>query len=52
MMSVRSYSSDVADAINLDEKLETTSKLPPNNRQFEKSFAGTYTVVFLLISNI
>ena len=42
MMCIRGYSSDVADAINLDEKLETSSKLPPNNGQFEKSFAGMF----------
>ena len=35
-MCVRGYS---LDAINLDEKLETTSKLP-HNIQFEKSFTG------------
>ena len=40
MMCIRGYSSDVPNAINLDEKLETASKLPPNNGQFEKSFAG------------
>ena len=50
MMSVRGYSSDIPDAINLDEKLETTSKLPPNNGQFEKSFAGTYVQVYLYYS--
>ena len=42
MMCIRGYSSDVADAINLDEKLEATSKLPPKNGLFEKSFAGMY----------
>ena len=42
MICIRGYSSDVADAINLDEKLEATSKLPPKNGQFEKSFAGVY----------
>ena len=42
MMCVRGYSSDVADAINLDEKLKTASKLPPNTEHFEKSFNGTY----------
>ena len=40
MMCVRGYSLDVVDAINLDEKLETSSKLPPNNGQFEKSFSS------------
>ena len=42
MMCVRGYSSDIPDAINLDEKLETTSKLPPSIGHFEKSFTGTY----------
>ena len=42
MMCVRGYSSDVSDAIHLDEKLEAASKLPPNIGQFEKSFTGTY----------
>ena len=42
MMCIRGYSSDVSDAINLDEKLEATSKLPPKNGLFEKSFAGMY----------
>ena len=42
MMCVRGYSSDIPDAINLDEKLETSSKLSPNNGQFEKNFAGKY----------
>ena len=45
MMCIRGYSSDIEDAINLDEKLETTSKLPPNNGQFEKSFAGIYMYI-------
>ena len=49
MMCVRGYSSDIADAINLDEKLETSSKLPPNNGQFEKSFAGMYVKVYFVI---
>jgi len=49
MMCVRGYSSDVVDAINLDEKLEAASKLPPNNGQFEKSFAGMYVQVNHLI---
>ena len=40
MMCVRGYSSDVADAIHLDEKLEAASKLPPNIGQFKKSFTG------------
>ena len=39
-MCVRSYSSDVADAIHLDEKLEAASKLPPNIGPFKKSFTG------------
>ena len=45
MMCVRGYSSDVADAINLDEKLKTSSKLPTNSGQFEKSFTGMYMKV-------
>ena len=40
MMCIRGYSSDVAGAINLDEKLGMVSKRPPNNGQFEKSFDG------------
>ena len=44
-MCIRGYSSDIADAINLDEKLETSSKLPPSSGQFEKSFAGMYIKV-------
>ena len=40
MMCVRGYSSDVADAIHLDEKLEAASKLPPNIGPFKKSFTG------------
>ena len=46
MMCVRGYSSDVSNAINLDEKLEANSKLPPNE-QFEKSFSGMYTMYLL-----
>ena len=42
MMCIRGYSSDIPDTINLDEKLETTSNLPPSNGQFEKSFAGMF----------
>ena len=42
MMCIRGYSSEVPDTINLDEKLETTSKLPHNIGQFEKSFTGMY----------
>ena len=42
MMCVCGYSSDVVDAINLDEKLNTSSKLPPNDGQFEKSFSGMH----------
>ena len=45
MMCVRGYSSDIPDAINLDEKFESASKLPPNNGQFEKSFAGMYKYI-------
>ena len=48
-MCIRGYSSDIEDAINLDEKLETTSKLPPNNGQFEKSFAGMYIKICLVV---
>ena len=40
MMCVHGYSSDIPDAINLDKKLETASKLPPSIGQFEKSFTG------------
>ena len=42
MMCIRGYSSDITDAINLDERLKTASKLPLNEEQFEKSFAGKY----------
>ena len=40
LMSIRGYGSDVADAINLDEKLKAASKLPPSLAQFEKFFTG------------
>ena len=43
MMCIRGYSSKIPDAINLDEKLETTSKLLHNIGQFEKSFTGMYS---------
>ena len=45
MMCIRGYSSDIPDVINLDEKLETASKLPPNNGQFDKSFVGKCTIL-------
>ena len=40
MMCIRGYSSDILDAVNFDEQLEITSKLPPNTEHFEKSFNG------------
>ena len=44
MMCVRGYSTDIStdisDAINLDEKLKSVSKLPPNIVNYKKSFTG------------
>lgn len=40
MMCVRGYSTDISDAINLDEKLESVSKLPPNIVNYKISFVG------------
>ena len=41
MMCVRGYSTDIPDTINLDEKLETISKLPLDLVNYNKSFTGT-----------
>ena len=41
MMCIRGYSIDIPDAINLDEKLDTDSKLPPDLVNYNKCFTGT-----------
>ena len=52
MMCIRGYSSDIPDAINLDEKLETASILPPGIGQSEKSFTSMCDIDSLLLLHL
>ena len=47
MLCVRGHLSDIPDIINLDEKLENVSKLPPNVVHYDKSFTGMCIITVL-----
>ena len=46
MMCIRGFAVDVPKAIALDDQLETSSKQPPNNSEYVKSFTGEIKQIF------